>query len=260
MSENYVSILMLGDLIGTPGIKKMFLNLSDFKKKEKIHLVIANGENADNGFGIKQSDIDAFREYGVDVITSGNHIWANEDAEELLNDHDYLLRPANYPNASGKGWWIGNINETTIGVINLLGRYFMTPIDCPFQTLNKLLKNELKKCSIIIVDFHAEYPAEKKALAYEFDGQISLLAGTHTHVQTADEMILPNGTGYITDLGMCGGIDSIIGIKKDDVLKKIRNQIVVPYIPSEERLRLQGIIAKIDVKTKKCVEIKRFNF
>ncbi len=250
---------MLGDVIGYPGIQQMYLKLSQQKNKEKIHLVIANGENSDDGFGITESDIGCFKEYGVDVITSGNHVWSNNDAEMLLNNYDCFLRPANYPNASGKGWWIGNIGGVSIGVVNLLGRYYMTPLDCPFHVMNKLLRNELKNCSIIIVDFHAESPAEKRAFAFEFDGRISLFAGTHTHVQTADEMILPQGTGYITDLGMCGGIDSIIGMKKENVLRKVLTQIVVPYKPAEENPRLQGIVAKIDIKTKETVEIKRFS-
>jgi len=250
---------MLGDIIGNPGIKQVFLKLAELKKKEKINLVIANCENSDEGFGITEENITTFKNYGIDILTSGNHIWSNENAPDLLNKYDFVLRPANYPNAAGKGYWVGDVGGVTVGIVNLLGRYFMIPVDCPFQTLSKLLKNELKKCNIIIVDFHAEYFQEKMTFAYDFDGQISLIYGTHTHVQTADEMILPKGTGYITDIGLCGGLDSIIGMKKEEVLEKMINQIVVPYVPSEENCVMQGIIAKIDTTAKKTLEIKRIS-
>jgi 2',3'-cyclic-nucleotide 2'-phosphodiesterase len=259
LHNSEISVLMLGDLIGTPGIQEMFLKLPQLKKKEKIDLVIANGENSNDGFGITEANIKSYRQCGVDVITSGNHIWSTKDADDLLSDYDFLLRPANYPEAPGKGFWIGTINETKVAVVNLLGRYFMTPIDCPFQTLNKLLKNELKSCHIIIVDFHAEFPNEKQALAYEFDGKITLFAGTHTHVQTADEKILPKGTGYITDLGMCGGIDSIIGMERNAVLAKLSSQTTVPFVPSKENGKIQGIIAKINIESKATKSITRFS-
>ncbi len=259
MSNTTIKVLMLGDIIGNPGIGQVVLKLSVLKKKEKIDLVIANGENADNGFGITELNIKSLKESGVNVITSGNHIWSNESAEHLLIEYDFLLRPANYPSAPGKGWWIGEVNGINIGVINLLGRYNMIPIDCPFQILNKLLKTELKKSSIVIIDFHAESVFEKKALAYDFDGKISLIVGTHTHVQTADEIILPKGTGYITDLGIVGGLDSVIGMKKEDAVKKIINQEIIQFTPSEDNLTLQGIIAEIDINNKKTISISRIN-
>ena len=157
-----------------------------------------------------------------------------------------MLRPHNYPEAPGKGYWIGTVQGLKVGVANLIGRYFMTPVDCPFQILGKLLKNELNKCDIILVDFHAELTQEKLALAHNFDGKITFLAGTHTHVQTADEQILPKGTGFITDLGLCGGVNSIIGMDKNDVIAKLKNNIHVPYTPSAENEKLQGIIIRID--------------
>lgn len=259
MSKDTINILMLGDLIGNPGLEQLFLKLPELKKKEKIDLAIANGENSDKGFGITEEIIGKLKNFGIDVITSGNHIWSNRDAEFLLEKYDCLLRPDNYPDAKGKGYWTGDINGIEIGVVNLLGRHLMTPIDCPFQTLNKLLKKELKKCKVVIVDFHAELPQEKAALAHDFDGKITLIAGTHTHVQTADERILPNGTGYITDLGLCGGIDSVIGMEKDSILKKLKNQVNVPFVPSRENGRVQGIIATVNTETGQTVAIKRIN-
>lgn len=259
LSQDYLNVLMLGDIIGSPGIKQLLLKLDFLKKKEKIHFTIANCENSDNGFGVTEETVSSIKSYGVDVLTSGNHIWSNSDAGDLLAKYDFLIRPANYPKAPGKGFWSGEINGVSISVINLLGRYFMIPIDCPFQTLSKLLKQDVKKNSIIIVDFHAELYQEKIALALDFDGEITFLAGTHTHVLTADEKILPKGTGYITDLGMCGGLDGIIGMKKEEALAKMINQTVNPYIPAEENPVLQGVVIKVDVNTKKTVEIKRIS-
>lgn len=249
---------MLGDIIGSPGIKQLFLKLGSLKKKEKIDLTIANCENADNGFGVSEENILALKNYGVDILTSGNHIWSNEDAAYLLEKYEFLIRPANYPTAPGKGYYTININNTLVSVVNLLGRYFMIPIDCPFQVLSKLIKHELKN-HIIIVDFHAEYYQEKIALAMDFDGQISFLAGTHTHVLTSDEKILPKGTGYITDLGLCGGLDSIIGMKKEEALEKMINQTAIPFSPSEENCVLQGVVFSIDTESKKTIDIKRIS-
>ena len=259
MLNKELKVLMIGDIIGSPGIKEIYLKLSQFKKKENIDLVIVNGENSNEGFGITETNIIDFKKSGVDVITSGNHIWISENIDRLLENYDCLLRPANYPKASGKGWWKGEIKDSIIGVVNLIGRYYMTPVDCPFNILDKLLKNELKDCDIVIVDFHAESVIEKKALAFDFDGKISLIAGTHTHVQTADEMILENGTGYITDLGLCGGTDSVIGMIKEDVIKKLINQNIIPFKPSDENSKMQGIIAYIDILTRKTTFIKRFS-
>ena len=252
-----INVLMLGDVIGTPGMEQLIMKLSDLKKKEKIDFTIANGENSDDGFGITEQLIHNFTTYGVDVITSGNHIWANKDAPDLLSHYDMLLRPANYPDSAGKGYCIREVKGVSIGVVNLIGRFGMTPVDCPFQTLGRLLRNELKNCRIVIVDFHAESNAEKQALGFDFDGKISLLVGTHTHVQTADEQILPKGTGYITDLGMCGGFDSVIGMKKEIIIQKATTQMSIPFEPSSENYHLQGITAEIDTETKVCKAIKR---
>ena len=250
---------MLGDIIGSPGLKHLYLNLQQFKKKENISLVIANGENTNNGFGITEDNIANYKEYGVDVITSGNHIWVSDNIDKMLENYSFLLRPLNYPKASGSGFWKQNISGENIAVVNLIGRYNLVTVDCPFAALDKLLKNELKDTKIIIVDFHAESYFEKRSLAFDFDGKIILMAGTHTHVQTADEEILPKGTGYITDLGLCGGLDSVIGMQKEDAVKKIINQIVVPYTPSEENPVMQGIVAKINLETKKTIEMKRIS-
>lgn len=259
MSTKEFNVLMLGDAIGTPGLEEIFVKLPMLKKKEKINLVIANGENSNDGFGITEANIKSYRQCGVDVITSGNHIWSTREVEKLLTDYNFLLRPANYSEAIGRGVWVGEIDQVKVGVVNLMGRYFMTPIDCPFQTLSKLLKSELKSCQVIIVDFHAESLNEKISLAFDFDGRISLLAGTHTHCQTADEKILPKGTGYITDLGMCGGMNSVIGMDKSAALEKITSQTTIPFVPSKDDGKIQGIIASIDTETRKTINIRRFS-
>ena len=257
--SNIIKVAMIGDLIGVPGQEQLFLKLQGFKRDNNIDFVIANGENSDDGFGITEDIIDKMHSYGVDVITSGNHIWSNHDAGILLEQNSTLLRPHNYPDAPGRGWWIGNVLGVDIAVVNLIGRYMMTPVDCPFQTLTRLLKRELDGIKVIIVDFHGELMAEKKSFASDFDGRISLLAGTHTHVQTADELIFHNGTGYITDLGMTGGINSIIGMERKEILRKLKRQINAPYVPARENEKMQGIIGEIDLDSGKTVSITRFN-
>ncbi|HBD93876.1 MAG TPA: metallophosphoesterase [Spirochaetia bacterium] len=254
-----IKVLMLGDVIGNPGMEQLYIKLPQFIKKENIDLVIANGENSDNGFGITEEIIDRMRGFGVTVITSGNHIWSNQDAEALLNHYDFVLRPHNYYDSPGKGFWIGEVAGEKIAVVNLIGRYFITPVDCPFQILEKLLRKELRGIKNIIVDFHAEIMPEKKSLAYYFDGKVSFVAGTHTHVQTADDIILGNGTGYITDLGMCGGLDSVIGMEKKGILHKIRRNVNVPYVPSNENEKMQGIIIDLNLDTGKTESIQRFS-
>lgn len=259
MEKENITILILGDIIGNPGIEQVFIKLASLKKREHIDLVVANGENSDEGFGITEQIISQLKNSGVDIITSGNHIWSNRDAGNLLDGYDFLLRPANYPDAPGKGHCIIDLNGIRIGVINLIGRYFMTPLDCPFQVLQKLLKKEVKNCPVILIDFHAESSQEKQSLAYDFDGSVSFVAGTHTHVQTADEKILPSGTGYITDVGMCGGIDSVIGMEREGILEKIMTQTNVPFTPSRQQGRLQGIIVKVNSSTGKTIDLKRVN-
>lgn len=254
-----ITVLLIGDIIGQPGIEQIFFKLKAFKNKRNVDLTIANGENADKGFGISEQNILDLKKYGIDVITSGNHIWSHENASRLLEEYDFVLRPHNYPNSKGNGWFITTVKNIKVAVVNLQGRYFMTPINCPFQTLKKLLQTNLQEAQIIIVDFHAESSPEKKSLAFDFDGKISLLVGTHTHTQTADEMILPNGTGYITDLGMCGGLDSVIGMEKDAVLQRFLTQTVIPFSPSTKNLHFQALLAQIDSQTKKCIKLERIN-
>lgn len=254
-----IKALLLGDAIGTPGLEQIYMKLPAVLRENEPDLVIVNGENSDDGFGITEEIYEQLLGCGIDAVTSGNHIWSNADAGEILQRNDALLRPHNYHDAPGKGWWRTSINNVNVGVVNLIGRYFMTPVDCPFQTLENLLKNELSDCKIVIVDFHAEFMNEKKALAIDFDGKISFVAGTHTHVQTADEVIFRNGTGYITDIGMCGGIDSVIGMERTAILNKIKRQITQPYVPSPENGRMQGVLIDIDCETGKTLNIKRLS-
>jgi len=261
--KSIIKIIMLGDIIGNSGIEQVYVKLPEIKKREKIDLVVANGENSDNGFGITEDNIKIYKQCGIDVITSGNHIWSNFEINGLLQNYSYLLRPANYPEAEGRGYYIVDVDNTKIGVVNLIGRYYMTPVDCPFHTLNKLLRAELKGCDFVVVDFHAEFASEKFTLANDFDGKVTVVCGTHTHVQTADENILPNGTGYITDLGMCGVIDGIIGMDKDIILNKMLYRSFSTFVPAKESKtksgRMQGVLVSLDKETKKLIEIKRFS-
>ena len=189
--------------------------------EHNIDLVVGNGENVAGGLGLTPSTAEELFDSGIDVITTGNHIWAYKEIIPYLDSEPPLLRPLNYPPANpGRGYLL----KKNVLIVNLVGRVFIGHFDCPFRAMDQLLAEFEHKSIPIIVDFHAEYMPEKKALAFDFDGKVSLVVGTHTHVQSADEVIMPKGTGYITDLGLCGGLDSVIGMEKDDVIRKFLNQ------------------------------------
>ena len=253
-----IKVLVLGDLIGQPGCRAVFISLSKLIKKYSADVVIVNGENADKGFGIVPELADKMFSAGVDVITSGNHIWQKDYILPYLKQKNNLLRPANYnKKAPGHGSTIIQKKGINIGVINLIGRVNLVSVDCPFQVGKKIV-NEIKKNSdIIIVDFHAESVEEKEALSYHLDGFVSLLFGTHTHVQTADERILPKGCAYITDIGMTGPIDSVIGSEPQISIDRVCTQLPLKSIVADNDSVINGIICEIDVDTKKAISIER---
>ncbi len=251
-----VRVLELGDVSGSSGMGALFLSLSSIIKEEKIDFVIANGENASEGFGISLDDYNNFLRMGVDVITSGNHIWQKEEIYQVLEKSDNLLRPLNYPQGTiGKGYTI----KKGIAVINAQGRYSMTPIDCPFQTVGSLVEKLRKITPLIFVDFHAEHTEEKEALAFYLDGKVTSVAGTHTHVQTADERILPKGTCYITDLGITGVLDGVIGSREDKAIERVLTQLPIKSEVKEGVAHIQGIIVEADRESGKALSIKRFS-
>ncbi|MGQ9618152.1 MAG: TIGR00282 family metallophosphoesterase, partial [Candidatus Aminicenantia bacterium] len=224
MSE--LNILFIGDIVGETGRRMVKNFLPVIKNEYKIDLVIANGENVAGGFGITKEKAEELFRAGVDVMTSGNHIWNKKEILNFIENETRILRPANFPSiAPGKGSTIIAVNSFKIGVINLQGRIFMEPINSPFEVAMQEIEKIKKETNIIIVDFHAEATSEKTALGWFLDGKVSAIIGTHTHVMTADERILPNGSAYITDVGMTGAKDSVIGIKKELALVRFLKSI-----------------------------------
>jgi metallophosphoesterase (TIGR00282 family) len=212
---------MIGDICGQPGRRTASHFIPILKERHNLDLIIANGENSAGGVGITEKVFDELLSMGIDIITTGNHVWDKKEVFNFIDNDNSLIRPANYPPGTpGKGYHILSIQNRKIGVINLLGRVFMPEIDCPFRTADQILAEIKDVCDIIIVDFHAEATSEKLALAWYLDGKVSCIAGTHTHVQTADERIFPKGTAYISDIGMVGTWNSILGVDKEPVVRK----------------------------------------
>lgn len=258
-----IKILFIGDIVGKPGRKAVKEILPSLKRENNIFLTIANGENLAGGIGITPDVAQEIRSYGVDVITTGNHVWRRKEIEHYLNEVDYILRPSNYPPGNpGKGHLVLIKEDIKIAVINLCGRIFMGDfinIDCPFRTVDSLLKKFENELSIIIVDIHAEATSEKSAMGWYLDGRVSAVLGTHTHVQTSDERILPQKTAYITDVGMVGSIDSILGVKKEKVIKMLLTQRPVSFTVEKKNIVLNSVIIELDEKTGEALSIKRVN-
>ncbi len=254
-----INVLILGDIVGHPGRQVCRELLPDIQEREKIDFTIANGENIAGGSGVTDATIEEILQVGVDVVTTGDHIFKRREAFQVLKKNTSLLRPANYPlNPPGLGSNIYAVNDTVnIGIINLLGRVFLAPIDCPFLTATKIIEELRQKTKIIIIDFHAEATSEKIALGWYLDGKVSAICGTHTHVQTSDEVILPNGTAYISDIGMTGPFHSVLGRDIDAVINRFLTQMPVHFKVANEDLRLNGVIVKIDTETGLATSIKR---
>jgi len=260
------NILCIGDIIGGPGVEFIKKNLWRLRKENDIQCVVANGENSAKGNGIDINAANTIFESGADVITTGNHVWQKREIYNFLDENSYIIRPANYPDSCpGAGYSITDILGYKILFINLLGSLFMdTPADSPFAAADRIFHREKGGFDFAVVDIHAEATSEKIALAKYIDGKYKagLIFGTHTHIQTADEQILKNGAGYITDLGMTGGFDSILGIKNELIIQKFLTKMPVKFEVCDENIELCGIIAKIDTDSGnfKCADIKRVKF
>jgi len=239
-----LNILMLGDIVGSVGKRALFYNLNSLKKEYNIDLTIANGENADGGFGITVEIANELFAMGIDVITSGNHIWQREEILPFLDSNPNILRPFNYPSpAPGKGYTIVNVKGQKVAVLNLQGRVRMVHmIDCPFKTGMVALKKLKQETNFIFIDLHAEDTEEREALALHFDGLATAVCGTHTHVQTADETILPLGTAHIGDLGMCGAKDSVIGSRVDISIERALSQMPLKTEAAEGEAIICGAV------------------
>lgn len=262
MENEIINVLFIADIIGKPGLKIVENTLPELRQLYDIDICIANGENGAAGKGLTQEIAAKYFQSGIDVITGGNHIFENFGYQKLLENNPKIIRPANYPRGVyGKGSIVvATEKNDKIGVINLQGRTFMYPIDCPFQTGMREVQRIKSATNCIIVDFHAEATAEKMALGWHLDGKVSAVIGTHTHVQTADERILPNGTAYITDAGMTGPFDSVIGMKREIAIKRFMFQTPFRYQPASENLKFNGVLLKLNKNTGRAVEIKRLHF
>ena len=254
-------ILALGDIVGTQTIDYLNRFLWSFRKKERLDLVIANGENTTDIRGLSAKDADALSNAGIDVITLGNHAFGIRDLYPYLEREKNIIRPANYPPKSpGNGYTVVCIDGWRVLCINISGRVYLDPLADPFDTVERILEREEGNYDLSVMDIHAEAASEKLALAHYFDGRIHLMFGTHTHVPTADEQILPHGSGYVTDLGMCGPIGGIIGTAKEDVIEKFRSMMPVYFHVANGEIRAQGIVCDIDCDTGKIKELKRIQF
>lgn len=252
-------ILFIGDVVGEPGRHAIKELLPKIKKSEGVEFVIANAENVAGGSGVTPALAEELFGYGIDCITSGDHIWKRKEVFEKLDSDKRLLRPANYPSGDpGSGSTIiESKSGTSVGVINLVGRVFMQAVECPFKTAKREIEKIKNKAQIIIVDIHAEATSEKIAMGWYLDGTVSALIGTHTHVQTADEKILPQGTAFISDAGMTGALDGVIGRKKEQILNRFLTQMPTKFEMAEGDVQLHGVIIDIDDKTGKANSIKR---
>ncbi|MFZ5650010.1 MAG: TIGR00282 family metallophosphoesterase [Bacillota bacterium] len=252
-------LLMIGDIVGRPGRRAVKQNLPDLLDGKVVDLVIANGENAAGGNGITRDIAQELFSYGVDVITMGNHVWSQKDTCTYIEKEPRLIRPGNYPPGTpGRGCGIvGTKKGIDVGVINISGRVFMQELDCPFRVGDQLVARLKEKVDIILVDFHAEASSEKVAMGWYMDGRVSAVCGTHTHVQTADERVLPGGTAYISDVGMTGPLDSVIGVKKELVIEKFITQMPRRFEVADGLYQFNAVLIEIDELSSRAVSIKR---
>ncbi len=261
-TNNSIRILFIGDIVGKPGRVAVRELLDGLIDSYKIDLVAANAENVAGGFGVTEKTVSELFDCGVNVLTTGNHVWDKREAEPLLNEAENLLRPANYPPAApGSGFCtVSTPGGVDVAVVNLSGRVFMECVDCPFRTADSVLEKIDESTSIVIVDFHAEATSEKRAMSLYLDGRVSAVLGTHTHIATADERILPGGTAYITDLGMTGNEDgSVIGINYEAAIKRFLSHIPTRFDLAKGIPVLNGVILTIDADSGRAKSIERIS-
>lgn len=254
-----LKVLMIGDIFGKPGRKAVKELIKTYRSQYDLDFVIANGENAAGGNGITREIANELYDAKIDFITMGNHTWDKKEIFQFIDIDKRIIRPANYPPGTpGRGWAIVPLNNTIkVGVVNLSGRVFLQPLDCPFRVGARIVEEISKETHIIIIDFHGEATSEKIAMGFFMDGKVSAVVGTHTHVQTADERILPYGTGYITDVGMTGPYDSILGVKKDIVIQKFLTQLPARFETAQGLAQVNALLIEIDETTGKTTRLER---
>lgn len=241
-------VLFIGDIVGRPGRRAVKELMPHLQEKYKPDLIIANGENAAGGNGITEETAQELYDAGIDVLTMGNHVWDRKEVYNFIDNDRRIVRPANYPPSTpGQGYVVVTTKQNVdVGIVNLAGRVFLTPLDCPFRTIDKILESLKKRTSVVIVDFHAEATSEKVAFGWYLDGRVSAVIGTHTHIQTADERILPKGTGFITDVGMTGPRDSVLGVKVEQVINKFLTQQPVRFEVASGTVELDALFLQIE--------------
>lgn len=255
-----MKLLFIGDVVGSPGRKVLKEFLPRLKTKYRPDVTIVNGENAASGKGITEKVYHEIREAGADVITLGNHAWDKKDIFDFIDKAQDMIRPANFPDGTpGIGYLIKKVGNQKLAIINGQGRAFMNPIDCPFRTIDKIVEEVRQKTSLIFVDFHAEATSEKQAMGWYLDGRASAVVGTHTHVQTADERILPRGTAYITDVGMTGPYDGILGVEKEAVIHKFLTSLPVRFEVASGREQINGVFITLNNKSGYAESIQRIS-
>lgn len=254
-----MKLLFIGDVVGSLGRDMVKEYLPKLKEKYQPHITVINGENAAGGRGITEKIYHSFLEWGAQAVTMGNHTWDNRNIFEFIDEAKYLVRPANFPQgAPGEGLRFLKVNQKEVAVINLQARTFMPALDCPFQKAEELIQEAQKRTPIIFMDFHGEATSEKQAMGWYLDGKVSAVVGTHTHVQTSDNRVLPKGTAYISDVGMTGPYDGILGMGKEAVIHKFLTSLPVRFeVPKDGRTLLSAVLIDIDDITGKANKIER---
>jgi metallophosphoesterase (TIGR00282 family) len=254
-----VNLLFIGDINGRAGRNLVKEHLDRLVDRHRIDYAVANAENAADGFGVTPALALELQEMGLDVLTSGNHIWDKVEILPYIEEHPWLLRPHNYPaGAPGSGIHVGSTAAgVPVAIVNLMGRVFMNALDCPFRAADRILRDLGERARVILVDFHAEATSEKVAMGWYLDGRVSAVIGTHTHVQTADERVLPQGTAVITDVGMTGSRDSVIGVEKELALRRFLQQMPVRFSCARKNPRLCAVVVEVDETTGRSRRIER---
>jgi metallophosphoesterase (TIGR00282 family) len=253
-----MNVLMVGDVFGEPGRRALHTLLPRLRREHEIDVAVVNVENAAAGFGVTPPQCREFLDLGVDVMTSGNHIWDKKEIVEYIGKENLLLRPANFPPGTpGSGFITVKAGPHRVAVLNLMGRVFMQPNDCPFQKADEIVPQLRRETPVILVDMHCEATSESQAMGWFLDGRVSAVVGTHRHVQTADERVLPQGTAYITDLGMTGPIDGVIGVDRNLILQRFLSQMPVRFEPAKGPAVLHGVVIVVDPETGRAQSIQR---
>lgn len=255
-----LTILFLGDVVGRPGRRAAIKYLKS-PQRPQADLIIANVENSAHGFGLTEANVKEFIDAGIQVLTGGNHTFDRKELFSFIDSYPQLLRPANYPeNTPGRGWGVYTAGDTKVAVINLMGRVFMEPLRSPFAIADELIAEASKETNIIFMDLHAEATAEKIAMSFYVDGRVSALVGTHTHVQTADETVMPKGTAYITDVGCCAPINSVIGMDFGAVFRRLIDQLPARFEVAAGTAAACGVYITLDKSTGKAISIERIRY